>query len=103
MITDKPNTEHGNGTNTVLPAVAPTLTLSTDGIALDCARDLWGNAIGATKKIDLMDSSREIVARAIAEYKPYAVCKMFSGGDDSMTALHVAKEIGLKVDFIIHG
>ena len=48
MITDKPNTEHGNGTNTVLPAVAPTLTLSTDSTALDGVSGLRGSAIGAT-------------------------------------------------------
>ena len=55
MITDKPNTEHGNGTNTLLPAVAPTLTLSTDGIALDCAAVSRGNGIGATSETYLLD------------------------------------------------
>jgi 3'-phosphoadenosine 5'-phosphosulfate sulfotransferase (PAPS reductase)/FAD synthetase len=50
-----------------------------------------------------IESSREIVARAISEYKPYAIVLMLSGGDDSMTALHVAKEIGVNIDFIMHG
>jgi len=48
MITDKPNTEHGNGTNTLLPAVAPTHELSTDALALVRAQGLSGKGIGAT-------------------------------------------------------
>lgn len=51
----------------------------------------------------LIESSREIVNRAIAEYKPYAIGLMLSGGDDSMTALHVSHELGVKLDFIMHG
>lgn len=46
---------------------------------------------------------REIVQRAIIDYKPKAIVMMFSGGDDSMTAYHVAKELGVKIDFVIHG
>lgn len=51
MITDKPNTEHSNGTNTVLPAVAPTLTLSTDTEALAGADGLSGLRVGATLEL----------------------------------------------------
>lgn len=50
MITDKSNTEHGNGTNTLLPAVAPTLTLSTDTEALAVRRGLSVLRVGATSK-----------------------------------------------------
>jgi 3'-phosphoadenosine 5'-phosphosulfate sulfotransferase (PAPS reductase)/FAD synthetase len=53
--------------------------------------------------MDLMLSSREIIVKAIADYKPYAIGLMLSGGDDSMTALHVAKQLGIKIDFIMHG
>src|SRR3569832_2185002 len=52
---------------------------------------------------NLLDTSKEIIDRAIVEYNPYAIVLMLSGGDDSMTALHVAKQLGVKVDFIIHG
>lgn len=51
----------------------------------------------------LFISSKEIIERAIAEYQPYAVVLMLSGGDDSLTALHVAKQLGIKIDFIMHG
>ena len=52
---------------------------------------------------DLLETSREIYNRAVTEYKPYAICLMFSGGDDSLTTLHVALQLGIKFDLIIHG
>ena len=61
MITDKPNTEHGNGTNTVLPAVAPTLTLSTDAIAL-ALRGMCGIGIGAKIRLLISFSGGETSA-----------------------------------------
>jgi 3'-phosphoadenosine 5'-phosphosulfate sulfotransferase (PAPS reductase)/FAD synthetase len=103
MITDKPNTEHGNGTNTLLPAVAPTLTLSTDTEALDGGQGLSGLRVGATSKDDLIRSSKEIFTEAVRFYKPRAIVGMFSGGDDSLTMLHVAQELGIKFTAIIHG
>lgn len=51
----------------------------------------------------LLLSSKEIIERAIKEYQPYAVVLMLSGGDDSITALHVTKQLGIKIDFIMHG
>lgn len=48
MITDKEPTKNSNGTNTLLPAVAPTHTLSTDALALVAAQGLSGKGIGAT-------------------------------------------------------
>jgi 3'-phosphoadenosine 5'-phosphosulfate sulfotransferase (PAPS reductase)/FAD synthetase len=48
-------------------------------------------------------SSKEIIERAIKDYQPYATVLMLSGGDDSMAALHVAKQLGIKIDFIMHG
>lgn len=52
---------------------------------------------------DLIKDSREIVDKAILDFKPQAIVMMFSGGDDSLTAYHVAKELGIKLDFVIHG
>jgi 3'-phosphoadenosine 5'-phosphosulfate sulfotransferase (PAPS reductase)/FAD synthetase len=52
---------------------------------------------------DLLMHSKEIVDKAILDYKPKAVVMMFSGGDDSLTAYHVARELGYKFDYVIHG
>lgn len=49
------------------------------------------------------EESKEIVAKAIIDVNPYAICLMLSGGDDSITALHVALLLGVKIDFVIHG
>jgi len=47
--------------------------------------------------------SKELLRKAVLEYKPYAVVMMLSGGDDSLTAYEVAREIGVKPDFVMHG
>lgn len=52
---------------------------------------------------ELLLGSKEIFDVAVATYKPRAVVGMFSGGDDSLTMLHVAIELGIKFDAIIHG
>lgn len=52
---------------------------------------------------DLLRESAEIVNKGIMDIDPYAICLMLSGGDDSITALQVAKMLGIKIDFIIHG
>jgi len=49
-----------------------------------------------------LESSAEIYQRAIAEYQPYAIVLMMSGGNDSLTAYYVAKKLGIKIDFILH-
>lgn len=48
-------------------------------------------------------SSQEIVLKAIADYKPYAIVLMLSGGDDSMTALMMAKYLNIPFTHIMHG
>ena len=53
--------------------------------------------------IDLILDSKQILEKAIADFKPNAIVMMFSGGDDSLTAYHVAKELGIKIDFTLHG
>lgn len=52
---------------------------------------------------ELIIGSKEIYEKAIADFKPKAMVLMFSGGDDSLTTYHVAKELGIKFDFVIHG
>lgn len=51
----------------------------------------------------LLGSSKEIMDRAIQEFKPKAMVLMLSGGDDSLTAFAVAKELGYKFDMVVHG
>jgi 3'-phosphoadenosine 5'-phosphosulfate sulfotransferase (PAPS reductase)/FAD synthetase len=53
--------------------------------------------------MNLIENSREIVQKAVIDYKPKAIVVMLSGGDDSTTAYSVAKELGIKIDFVIHG
>jgi len=61
-----------------------------------------------TKEIDapetntLIESSRSIMEQAVEKYKPYATVVMLSGGDDSVTAYHVARELGVEYDFVLH-
>jgi 3'-phosphoadenosine 5'-phosphosulfate sulfotransferase (PAPS reductase)/FAD synthetase len=52
---------------------------------------------------DLIKQSKEIYDVAVATYKPKAVVLMLSGGDDSMTAYYVSRELGIKFDYVIHG
>lgn len=52
---------------------------------------------------ELIESSKEILQRAIIEHKPKAIVMMLSGGDDSTTAYHVAKQLDVKFDAVIHG
>lgn len=51
----------------------------------------------------LLQQSKAIVEEAIVTYKPYAIVSMVSGGDDSLTADSVARLLGVKVDYILHG
>ena len=52
---------------------------------------------------ELLLSSKEIIDRAITDYRPAVKVLMLSGGDDSNTVAHVSKELGVKFDIIIHG
>lgn len=54
-------------------------------------------------KLELLESSKSIVDKAIADYKPYAIVLMLSGGDDSMTALAVAKYLNVPITHIMFG
>lgn len=52
---------------------------------------------------DLILYSKEVFDKAVLDFKPKAVVMMLSGGDDSMAAYHVAKELGINFDLVIHG
>lgn len=52
---------------------------------------------------ECLKDSLAIYDRAVAQYSPKYTCVMFSGGDDSLTALYVASVLGIKIDFILHG
>ena len=50
-----------------------------------------------------LDSAKDIVRQAVAEFSPTHIVSMVSGGKDSAASHFVAQELGLKVDLIIHG
>jgi len=52
---------------------------------------------------DLLKESREIYDEAVRDLNPTHTVIMFSGGDDSLTVLAVAKALDIKVDYILHG
>lgn len=51
----------------------------------------------------MLSVSKEIFEKAVLDFKPKAVVLMFSGGDDSLTTYHVTNELGIKLDYVIHG
>lgn len=50
-----------------------------------------------------IESSSQIMRQAIAEYSPTHIVSMVSGGKDSAASDQVAEELGIKIDFRIHG
>lgn len=52
---------------------------------------------------ELLQHSKFIMDEAISQFQPKAIVLMFSGGDDSLVAYNVAKELGYKFDAVIHG
>lgn len=54
-------------------------------------------------KNEIILKSKDIIQKAIIDYKPKAVIMMLSGGDDSTTAYYVTKELNIKIDAVIHG
>lgn len=50
-----------------------------------------------------LQQSMEIYQEAVATFKPYAVVLMLSGGNDSLACAEVARQLGIKVDFVLHG
>lgn len=50
-----------------------------------------------------IDSSLKIIRDAIAAYSPTHIVSMVSGGRDSAASDQIARELGLEIDFVIHG
>lgn len=50
----------------------------------------------------LLQQSKQIYDEAVEKFTPEAVVAMVSGGSDSATAYHVAKQIGADIDYIFH-
>jgi len=51
---------------------------------------------------EILKESEKIVLKAFARFEPDAVVAMISGGNDSVVAYHVAKELGIPIDYICH-
>lgn len=50
-----------------------------------------------------IESSHEIIRRAIDAFSPTHIVSMVSGGKDSAASDQVARELGIKIDLVIHG
>jgi 3'-phosphoadenosine 5'-phosphosulfate sulfotransferase (PAPS reductase)/FAD synthetase len=50
----------------------------------------------------MIEKSKEIIERAIRDHQPYAKVGLFSGGSDSLLLLELLKELGVKLDYVIH-
>ena len=51
---------------------------------------------------DILNESRNIFNQSFEMFNPSLVLLAISGGDDSLTALSVARYLGIKIDFAIH-
>jgi 3'-phosphoadenosine 5'-phosphosulfate sulfotransferase (PAPS reductase)/FAD synthetase len=50
-----------------------------------------------------LESSRRILRDAIEQFSPTHIVSMVSGGYDSAASDQVARELGVKIDFVMHG
>lgn len=50
-----------------------------------------------------IDASRRILAYAMEAFSPTHIVSMVSGGKDSAASDQVARELGVKIDFVMHG
>lgn len=51
----------------------------------------------------LIDKSAAILAAAVELFQPTHVVSMVSGGKDSAASDQIARELGVKIDFVMHG
>lgn len=52
---------------------------------------------------DKIAEAAQIVRAAVAEFNPTHIVSMVSGGKDSAASDQVARELGLKIDLVVHG
>ena len=50
-----------------------------------------------------LESSSSILKAALEEFKPTHIVSMVSGGKDSAASDQIARELGVKIDFVMHG
>lgn len=53
--------------------------------------------------INQLEISERIIKAAVKRYNPTHIVSMVSGGTDSATSHALLKELGVKIDFVIHG
>lgn len=59
-----------------------------------------GERVGALSKIE---SSAAILAEAVERFSPTHIVSMVSGGKDSAASDQIARELGAKINFVMHG
>ena len=53
--------------------------------------------------VSRVSSSAVVLRDALAQFSPTHIISMVSGGYDSAASHHVARELGVKIDFVMHG
>lgn len=51
----------------------------------------------------LIENSARILAEAMEAYRPTHIVSMVSGGKDSAASDQIARELGVKIDYVMHG
>lgn len=51
----------------------------------------------------MLSQSRAIIQKAMADFSPTHIVSMVSGGKDSAASDQVARELGVKIDLVVHG
>jgi 3'-phosphoadenosine 5'-phosphosulfate sulfotransferase (PAPS reductase)/FAD synthetase len=58
---------------------------------------------GSSQTDRLVESSARILAQAIEQFAPTHIVSMVSGGKDSAASDQIARELDVKIDFVMHG
>jgi 3'-phosphoadenosine 5'-phosphosulfate sulfotransferase (PAPS reductase)/FAD synthetase len=53
--------------------------------------------------MSILESSAQILSNAVEYFNPTHIVSMVSGGKDSAASDQVARELGVKIDFVMHG
>lgn len=59
--------------------------------------------VGGDRAARAIDSSVRIIRNAIAEHSPDRIVSMVSGGRDSAASDAISRELGVKIDLVMHG
>ncbi len=80
--------------------------MTQDLYALDRWAIKQNELIAAERAINVtraVENSAAILRAAMDEFKPTRIISMVSGGKDSAASDHVARELGVTIDFVMHG